>query len=53
MVESGDSPYACLIAVREKDRGQPWLGKLVQAYQSPEVKQYIETEFKGGILAAW
>ena len=53
VVESGDSPYACLIAVREKDRGQPWLGKLVQAYQSPEVKQYIETEFKGGILAAW
>jgi len=53
LVESGDSPYACLIAVRDKDRAQPWLGKLVQAYQSPEVKRYIETEFKGGILAAW
>jgi hypothetical protein len=48
LVESGDSPYACLIAVRDKDRAQPWLGRLVQAYQSPEVKRYIETEFKGG-----
>ncbi len=53
LVESGDSPYACLIAVREKDKEQPWLSKLVKAYQSDEVKRYIETEFKGGILAAW
>lgn len=53
VVEDGDSPYACLIAVREKDRKQPWLGKLVQAYQSDEVKRFIQAEFKGGILAAW
>lgn len=53
LVETGESPYACLIAVREKDRDQPWLPKLVQAYQSDEVKRFIETEFKGGILAAW
>ncbi len=53
VVESGDSPYACLIAVREKDKDQVWLPKLVKAYQSDEVKKYIETEFKGGILAGW
>lgn len=53
LVEDGDSPYACLIAVREKDRDQPWLRKLVAAYQSDEVKRFIQTEFKGGILAAW
>ncbi|MFJ3048401.1 MetQ/NlpA family ABC transporter substrate-binding protein [Herbaspirillum chlorophenolicum] len=53
VVENGDSPYACLIAVREKDKEQPWLPKLVQAYQSDEVKRFVETEFKGGILAAW
>jgi len=53
VVESGDSPYACLIAVREKDQGQPWLPRLVQAYQSDEVKKYIASEFKGGILAGW
>lgn len=53
LVEGGESPYACVIAVREKDRDQAWLPKLVQAYQSDEVKRFIETEFKGGILAAW
>src|SRR5450830_1152137 len=53
LVESGDSPYACLIAVREKDKEQVWLPKLVKAYQSDEVKKFIEAEFKGGILAAW
>ncbi len=53
VVESGDSPYACLIAVREKDKEQVWLPKLVKAYQSDEVKRFIDSEFKGGILAAW
>lgn len=53
VVENGDSPYACLIAVRVKDKEQSWLPKLVQAYQSDEVKRFIESEFKGGILAAW
>ncbi|WP_050477706.1 MetQ/NlpA family ABC transporter substrate-binding protein [Herbaspirillum rhizosphaerae] len=52
-VEGGESPYACLIAVREKDRDQVWLPKLVKAYQSDEVKKFIEGEFKGGIVAAW
>ncbi|MFJ9535114.1 MetQ/NlpA family ABC transporter substrate-binding protein [Herbaspirillum sp. NPDC101396] len=53
VVENGDSPYACLIAVREKDKDQVWLPKLVKAYQSDEVKKFIDSEFKGGILAAW
>ena len=53
VVESGDSPYACLIAVREKDQAQPWVPRLVKAYQSDEVKQFIASEFKGGILAGW
>jgi D-methionine transport system substrate-binding protein len=53
VVENGESPYACLIAVREKDKDQVWLPKLVKAYQSDEVKKFIDAEFKGGILAAW
>jgi len=53
VVENGESPYACLIAVREKDKDQVWLPKLVKAYQSDEVKRFIDAEFKGGILAAW
>src|SRR5450830_1741176 len=46
--ENGESPYACLIAVREKDKDQVWLPKLVKAYQSDEVKKFIDSEFKGG-----
>ena len=43
--EAADGPYANLIAVRAKDRDQPWV-KLVAAYQSPEVRAFIEKEFK-------
>ncbi|MFF7707374.1 MetQ/NlpA family ABC transporter substrate-binding protein [Pseudomonas sp. NPDC007930] len=51
--EKGDGPYACLIAVRRADAGQPWVQQLLQAYQSPEVKAFIETTFKGAILPAF
>ena len=40
--EAADGPYANLIAVRAKDRDQPWVKKLVAAYQSPEVRAFIE-----------
>lgn len=48
--ESAKSPYVNLIAVREADKNQPWVAKLVKAYQSPEVKQFIQTEFKGAVV---
>ncbi|KAG0772098.1 hypothetical protein G6F21_014577 [Rhizopus arrhizus] len=50
--EAADGPYANLIAVRTKDRDQPWVKKLVAAYQSPEVRAYIEKEFKGSLIPA-
>ena len=53
IVENGESPYACLIAVREKDKEQVWLSKLVAAYQSEEVKQFVANQFKGAMIAAW
>jgi D-methionine transport system substrate-binding protein len=33
LVEDKDGPYACLIAVREQDKDQPWVEQLVKAYQ--------------------
>jgi D-methionine transport system substrate-binding protein len=48
--ESAKSPYVNLLAVREQDKDKPWVGKLVKAYQSPEVKQFIQTEFKGAVI---
>ncbi|WP_342133323.1 MetQ/NlpA family ABC transporter substrate-binding protein [Hydrogenophaga sp. OTU3427] len=51
--ESAKSPYVNLLAVREQDKNQPWVAKLVKAYQSEPVRQFIQTEFKGAVLAGF
>lgn len=51
--ESPQGPYANLIAVRRADQDKPWAKKLVAAYQSAEVKQFIETTFKGALIPAY
>ena len=48
--ESAKSPYVNLIAVREADKDKPWVAKLVKAYQSAEVRQFVVTEFKGAVV---
>ncbi len=52
-MESLKSPYANVIAVRAADKDSPVLKKLLKAYQSDEVKQFIKTEFKDSVFAAW
>jgi D-methionine transport system substrate-binding protein len=51
--EAAKSPYANLIAVRRADKDKPWAKRLVAAYQSPEVKSFIETQFKGSLVPAF
>ena len=51
--EGAKSPYVNLLAVREADQGKPWVAKLVKAYQSDEIRNYIQTEFKGAVLAGF
>ncbi len=51
--ESAKSPYVNIIAVREADKDKPWVAKLVKAYHSDETRQFIETQFKGAVLAGW
>lgn len=48
--ENAKSPYVNLIAVREADKDKPWVTKLVKAYQSEEVRKFIQTEFKGAVI---
>ena len=48
--ESAKSPYVNLIAVRSADKDKPWVAKLVKAYQSDAVRQFIQTEFKGSVV---
>jgi D-methionine transport system substrate-binding protein len=52
-LEDVHSPYANLIAVRIKDKDQPWVKKLVAAYQSEDVRQFMKSEFKGSVVPSF
>jgi D-methionine transport system substrate-binding protein len=52
-IESADSPYANVIAVRERDREKPEFATLARAYRSPEVKAFIQDTFKGAVVTTW
>lgn len=52
-IEDLKGPYANLIAVRIKDANKPWVKQLVDAYHSDEVKQFIDTQFKGALITTW
>jgi D-methionine transport system substrate-binding protein len=52
-IEDPKGPYVNVIAIREADRNKPWVAKLVAAYHSPEVKQYIDTKYGGAVIASW
>ncbi|SEA96024.1 MetQ/NlpA family ABC transporter substrate-binding protein [Paraburkholderia sartisoli] len=52
-IEDLKGPYANLIAVREQDRNKPWVKKLVAAYESDDVRRFLDTQFKGAIVPAF
>jgi D-methionine transport system substrate-binding protein len=52
-LESADSPYANLIAVRRQDREASWVARLVAAYQTPAIKAFVATTFQGAVLPAF
>jgi D-methionine transport system substrate-binding protein len=51
--ESAKSPYVNVLVVREADKDKPWVAKLTKAYHSDEVRNFIQTEFKGAVLAGF
>ena len=52
-IENADSPYANIIVVRKGDEGAGWAKTLVESYNSPEVKKYIEDKYTGAVIPAW
>lgn len=52
-LEGGASPYANILAVRDKDKENPDYLKLVKIYQSDEMKTFIQEHFKGAVVAGW
>jgi len=53
VLEAADSPYVNLLVVREADKNKPWVAQLVKVYQSEEIRRFIDTQFKGSVLAGW
>jgi D-methionine transport system substrate-binding protein len=51
--ENPQGPYVNLLVVREADKDKPWVAKLLKVYQSDEVRKFIQTEFKGSVLAGF
>jgi D-methionine transport system substrate-binding protein len=51
--EDPKGPYTNLIAVRTADKEKPWVKLLVQSYQTPEIRDFVLTRFKGAVLPAW
>lgn len=52
-IEGPTGPYANMIAVREQDKNKPWVAKLLKAYHSPEVKQFVQQKYKKSVITAW
>lgn len=48
-----NNPYGNFIAVRAADKDKPIFKKLVAAYQSQDVSDFLAAKFKGAILPAW
>ena len=53
ILEDSNSPYANIIAARSKDKDNPQYKNFLKAYQSEEVKKFVNDQFKGSIVVAW
>lgn len=52
-IESKDSPYANIVAVRAGDENRPELQKLKAALTTPEVKKFLEEKYAGAVVPAF
>lgn len=52
-VEDKESPYVNIVVTREDNQHEEKIQKFVQAYQSDEVAEAAEREFKGSAVKGW
>ncbi|MBQ9376657.1 MAG: MetQ/NlpA family ABC transporter substrate-binding protein [Schwartzia sp.] len=52
-IEDKTSPYANIVAVRTGDENRKEIKALMKALQSPEVKSFLEKQYKGAIIPAF
>ncbi|MGI6543101.1 MAG: MetQ/NlpA family ABC transporter substrate-binding protein [Limnochordia bacterium] len=53
IIEGGESPYANVLVVRPESKDNPAIKALINALQAPEVRQFIETTYKGAVVPAF
>ena len=52
-IEDKNSPFATVIAVREKDANNPLYKKIVKIYQSAPIKKFMDNKYKGSVIPAF
>lgn len=52
-IESKDSPYANILAIKKGDKNKPYIKALIKALNSPEIKKFIEEKYNGSIIPAF
>ena len=52
-IEDSNSPYANILATRTSSKDDPAMQKLIKAYHSVEVKDFIQEHFKGSVTTGW
>jgi D-methionine transport system substrate-binding protein len=53
VIEDKDSPYANILAIRKEDKEKPAIKALLKVLNSPEIKKFIEENYKGSIVPAF
>ena len=53
LLEDSNSPYANILAARSKDKDDPRIQKLIKAYHSQEVKDFVQEHFKDSVVTCW
>jgi D-methionine transport system substrate-binding protein len=51
--EDPKGPYTNIIVVRSADKDKAWVKILVQSYQTPEIREFVLSKFKGAVLPSW
>ena len=50
VLESAKNPYVNILVIREADKNQPWVAKLVKAYHNDEIRKFLDVQFKGSVM---
>lgn len=53
LLEGKDSPYANIISVKKGNEADERVAKLLKALQSDKVKEFINTQYNGGVVPAF